>query len=89
MAVWLAGAVWTTISNEHVDEVDWKGIIMNPATESPIKDDTILVTARGYERLCQELRRVCAEHRQEMDEQLLQARWEGTLNDNPELLLSP
>ena len=62
---------------------------MNPATESPIKDDTILVTARGYERLCQELRRVCAEHRQEMDEQLLQARGAGTLDDNPELLYRP
>ena len=62
--------------------------IMNPVTESPIKDDTILVTTRGYERLCQELRRMCDEHRQEMDEQLLQGRGEGTLEDNPELLIS-
>lgn len=52
---------------------------MNPATESPIRDDTTPVTARGYERLCLELRLLCAEHRQEMDEQLLQARGEGTL----------
>ena len=59
---------------------------MNPVTESPIRDDTIPVTTRSYERLCLELRRMCAEHRQEMDEQLLQGRGEGTLADNPELL---
>jgi hypothetical protein len=59
---------------------------MNPVTESPIRDDTIPVTTRGYERLCLELRRMCAEHRQEIDEQLLQGGGEGALADNPELL---
>jgi hypothetical protein len=78
--------VSTTISNEHVEERRLKGAIMESVTESPIKVDTNPVTARGYVWLCQELRRMCAEHRQEMDEQLLQAPGKGTLEDNPELL---
>jgi transcription elongation factor GreA len=63
-----------------------KGAIMKPATESPINPDTILVTARGHERLCRELQQMRLERRQEIAEQLRTARGDGTLEDNPALL---
>lgn len=59
---------------------------MNSTAESSNKDDTVLVTARGHERLRDELQRMYAECRHEMAEQLRQARGDGTLDDNPELL---
>jgi hypothetical protein len=45
-----------------------------------------VVTARGHDRLRRELQRMCAEGRREVAEQLRQARGDGTLDDNPELL---
>ena len=60
---------------------------MNLTAGYAIRDDTVLVTARGHERLREELQRMCADGRQEMAEQLRQARGDGTLQDNPELLI--
>ena len=57
---------------------------MKPATES--NPDTLLVTARGHERLCQELQQMRLERHQEIAEQLRTARGDGTLEDNPALL---
>ena len=47
---------------------------MNLTAGYAIRDDTVLVTARGHERLREELQRMCADGRQEMAEQLRQAR---------------
>ena len=60
---------------------------MNLTAGYAIRDYTVLVTARGHERLREELQRMCADGRQEMAEQLRQARGDGTLQDNPELLI--
>jgi transcription elongation factor GreA len=50
----------------------------------PAADD-LLVTAKGYERLCSELESLRSEGRRAMSERLQEARADGHLEDNPAL----